>query len=238
MLSSSVTRFPAKAGRLVVTMIAAAGLVAGCQSGPVARMLAKPDRTTFRTPTVRTEEARTIASQATGQQTPEQQELLNTLARSIQTESDPLVREALIESIARFPMPLADQVIEAGLNDPDAGVRRQCCESLGQRGKAASAPALARVVRGDENLDVRLSATQALGGIKAPESATALVAALEDDSPALQYAAVQSMRSVTGKDFGGDVAAYLAYAKGDETPVVAAKPESGAGGFLRRFSPF
>lgn len=213
-------------------------LSAGCQTGPISRMLARKDQTTYRTPTVRSNEAIALAAKSTGEESAEQQEILNELARRIQSESDPLVRETLIQSIASFPMPLADQVLEAGLRDSDAGVRQQCCRSLGSRGRPASAAALAQVIRNEEDLDVRLAATQALGNIQSPEAAQALVAALEDNSPAMQYAGVQAMRGATGKDFGGDVSAYLAYARGEEAPMVATKPEPTSGNFLRRLSPF
>jgi HEAT repeat protein len=65
---------------------------------------------------------------------------------------------------------------------------------------------------------VRLAATEALGKIKSPDSVKALAAALEDRDPALQYVGVQSMKSVTGKDYGPDVQAWRQVASGGTPP--------------------
>ena len=200
-------------------------------------LFASRDRTTFKTPGVRTDEALAIAASATGADTPDQQELLADLARRIQSERDPLVREAIVDAVARFPMPLADQVLQAGLSDADAGVRQHCCHALGQRGLSTCVPALARLAKEDEQFDVRVAATQALGNLKSPEAVQALVVALEARDPALQYAGVEAMRSATGRDLGGDVQAYVALAKG-ETPVVATVPAESSGNPLKRWSPF
>lgn len=219
---------------LPVSVAACVAALPGCQLGLFG---AKPDRTTYRTPALRVEEAHALAAQASGENTPEQQEMVNELGRRIQHEGDPLVREALMDAIARFPMPLADQVLTAGLTDPDPGVRQHCCSALGARGMAAAVPELARVAASDDEFDVRVAATHALGDIKSPAAVKALVASLEDSNPAMQYAGVEAMRSATGQDLGGDVRAYVALAKG-ETPQVATKPASPAAGFLESLSPF
>ena len=224
--------------RHVLTLLAiVCCLSTGCQSSPLGSLFARQDRTTYRTPALRAGEAQAIAAQATGVDSPQQQELLNDLARRIQAEQDPLVRESLVDAVAAFPMPLADQVLMAGLSDTDSGVRTHACQALGARGSASAVAALGRVASQDDDFDVRVAATKALGGIQTPESVQALVASLEDSNPALQYAAVDAMRSASGQDLGGDVRAYLAYAKG-ETPVVATKPESAGSSFFRRLSPF
>lgn len=213
----------------------------GCQSGPLSRFAWSPfpqkDRTTYETPRKRMDAALALGKQANGKDTPEQQQLVGTLARQLQSEPDPLVRDATIKAVARFKTPLAAQVLQAGLNDPDPIVRRRACREIGRRGDGAQAQALAAVVRADDDLDVRIEAVRALGSINAPETTTALVAALESDDPAVQFAGVESMRRVSGKDLGGDVRAYLAYAKG-ETPTSEEGSKTSIASRLRRLSPF
>lgn len=229
------------ASTLTPVCLIAGALLVGCQSGPIAPLFAKKDRTSFVTPDQRIAKAEAVADSARGAAAEQQQTLLNDLAREIQTETDPLVREALVASIAQFPQPLADQVLTAGLADPDAGVRQQCCRALGKRGQASSAAELARVAKSDESFDVRIAATKALGELRAPEAVQALVASLEDSDPAMQFAGVQAMRAATGKDFGGNVEAYLAYARGDEAAAtsIATRPRPGnQSSFLQRLSPF
>jgi HEAT repeat protein len=186
---------------------------------------------------MRMEEALAVGKQSTGKDTPEQQQLVGDLARQIQSEPDPLVREAIVKSVSRFQTPLAAQVLSAGLKDTDPLVRRRCCQLIGERSEASQAAALASVLQSDSDLDVKIEAVRALGHIQSPETTAALIGALESEDPALQFAGVESMKKVSGKDYGGDVRAYLAYAKG-ETPVSDQENQTSVASRLRRFSPF
>jgi HEAT repeat protein len=130
-----------------------------------------------------------------------------------------LVRSSIIQTISEFRVPLAQQVMEAGLGDNDAVVRMASCRGLGKRAAAASVPQLGQVLRGDKNQDVRMSAAEALGRIKSPEALQALVAAVDDRDPAMQYVGIQAMKSISGKDFGGDIAAWKQLAAGGDPPL-------------------
>ena len=194
--------------------LATTTLAIGCQSvsWPALGGIQK-ENTSYRTAAMRTDAIRDMASQATGVDTPEQREIANQLARQIQVEPDPLVREAIVETIAKFRTPLASQVLVAGLQDADTTVRRKCCKALGSRGEVSAIPVLQRILESDENIDVRLAAVRALGGIESPQAVAALAVALDDRDPAIQFAGVQSMKSVSDQDFGGDVASWLQYAQ-------------------------
>jgi len=169
---------------------------------------------------MRLDAVRQIATQSTGTDSQDQRDRTDQLARQIQIEPDPLIREAIIETISRFRTPLSGQVLTAGLNDTDEAVRLACCRALGARGESASITSLAAVLQKEESIDVRLAAAEALGNIKSPEAVQALVVALDDRDPAMQYVGVQSMRSITGKDYGGNVQAWRQVAAGEvpETP--------------------
>lgn len=219
---------------LMTWWLAAAG---GCTSLSYPQMWPFPehDRTTYHTPSMRVDAVRQFAERSTHVDSPEQQKLTDQLARQIQIEPDPLVRLAVVETIAEFRTSMAQQVLEAGLDDEDHAVRIACCQVLGSRGDAASIPKLAAVLRSDQGVDVRLAATAALGKIKSPESMPALLAALDDRDPALQYVGVQSMKSVTGKDYGPNVEAWRQVATGgtppaEEVPSIAQR--------IRGMSPF
>lgn len=226
---------------LVAATLVTAAVLSGCQTAPLGGLawnpFAEKDRTTYRTPQTRIDEALAVGQRATGEDTPEQRELVVDLARRIQSEPDPLVRKAIVMSVAKFNAPLAHQVLEAGLTDDAPVVRRQCCQELGRRGDPAGVAPLARVVRSDGDIDVRIAATQALGRIESPETTAALVPALEHTNPAMQFAGVESMQQVTGKDFGGHVKSYLAYAKG-ETPPPRPEEETSIAQRVRNLSPF
>jgi hypothetical protein len=196
-----------------------------------------PERklTTFHTPSMRVDAVHAFAQQSTGVDSPEQRQITDQLARQIQVEPDPLVRQAVVTSIAEYHTPMAQQVMEAGLNDENAAVRVACCRSLGKRAEAISVNALAGALKQDKDVDVRMAAADALGKINSPDSMKALAVALDDRDPALQYAGVQSLKAITGRDYGPDVQAWRQVATGEKppapyTPSVAER--------LRKVSPF
>jgi len=183
-----------------------------------------PERelTTYHTPAMRVDAVKEFALKSTGVDTPEQREITDQLARQIQVEPDPLVRQAIVRTIAEFRTPMAQQVLEAGLGDDNKAVRIECCRELGKRAEAPSVAALATALRADKEQDVKVAAAHALGKIKSPEALQALTAALDDRDPAMQYVGVQSMKSLTGKDYGPDVQAWRQVAAGGELPAPAA----------------
>jgi HEAT repeat protein len=181
------------------------------------------ERTSFHTPAMRIDTVKQFAAKADGTDSKDQRAMTDQLARQIQIEPDPLVRESIVRAAAEFKTPLAEQMIEAGLGDENAAVRIACCQVLGKRADAAGVPKLAQALRGDKDNDVRLAAAQALGHIKTADSKAALAVALEDRDPAMQYAGVQSMKSITGKDYGPDVQAWRQVAAGG-TPPEATSP--------------
>ncbi len=211
--------------------------LAGCQSVPWPQVWPFPERerTTFNTPALRVDAVEQFAMRSTGVDSPEQREITDQLARQMQVEPDPLVRRAVVRAIAEFRTPMAQQVLEAGLADEDRAVRVACCRALGVRGEAASVATLANVLRNEKDIDVRLAAAEALGSIDSPESIQALVIALDDRDPALQYVGVQSLKAITGEDYGGDVEAWRTAATGG-TPLAPQTPSLAER--LRRVSPF
>jgi hypothetical protein len=221
----------------ILALVAALMTLSGCSPlrWPNVWPFPEPERTAFLTPAIRVDTIRQVAGKADGTDSPEQRELTDQLARQIQIEPDPLVRRAIINAMTDFKTPLAQQVLEAGLRDTDAGVRMVSCKSLGERGDAQTVGKLANALREDRDLDVRLAAAEALGNIKSPEAAQALIVALDDRDPAMQYVGVESMKSLTGKNYGNDVKTWRQVAAGEkpdtpETPSIATR--------IREMSPF
>jgi len=196
-----------------------------------------PERklTTYNTPAMRADAVRAFAMKANGTDTPDQREITDQLARQIQVEPDPLVRQSVIKAMAEFKTPMAQQVLQAGLNDENEAVRIECCHALGNRGDAASVTSLATALRVDKNADVKMSAAKALGKIKSPEAIKALAVALDDRDPAMQYVGVQSLKSITGKDYGPDVQTWRQVAAGGTPP---ATPAPSIADRMRNMSPF
>jgi len=204
----------------ILLFVCATSVVGGCRAIPWPNVWPFPERkqTTYQAPAMRIDAIREFATRSTGIDSPEQRQITDQLARQMQIEPDPLVRRAVVETIAEFRTPMAQQVLEAGLNDDHPSVRIACCRALGRRGESESVAPLAQALRSDAEQDVRLAAAEALGRIKSPEAVQALVVALDDRDPALQFVGVQSMKSITGKDYGPDVQAWRIAATGGTPP--------------------
>ncbi|MBI2481698.1 MAG: HEAT repeat domain-containing protein, partial [Planctomycetia bacterium] len=105
----------------------------------------------------------------------------------------------------------------------DAGVRIAACRAWGRRGGPEALDVLARTVSNDSDLDVRLAATTQLAKFQDRQSLEALAVALNDKDPALQHRAVQSLKSVSGRDYGDSVPAWRDYVEG-RSPVLPEPP--------------
>jgi HEAT repeat protein len=101
------------------------------------------------------------------------------------------------------------------VEDRNTSVRLQAVKAWGDRPAAEAVPVLAEVLASDTNTDVRLAATRALGQFRDPAAVRPLSVALEDSDPALQLRAVQSLKKITNRDLGADLAAWRRFARGE-----------------------
>ncbi len=140
------------------------------------------------------------------------------LAREIQQEQDPLVRLHIVRALAKIPDATASAVLHAGLEDPEKLVRVACCEAWGQRGGPEAVQELTTVLEAESDVDVRMAAARALGETKNTAAVAPLASVLSDNDPAIQRRAIQSLKAVSGKDYGYDVQAWRQYAAGESVP--------------------
>lgn len=180
------------------------GGLTGCSLWP----FPAKDHTSYATPAKRVTEIEQIAAQAAISDAAEQQRLTQMLAEKIQAEPDPLVREEIVRTAARFQSPLVERILLASLNDNDPYVRQTGCRLLGSRGTGSAVAELGRVAREDSEIDVRLAATRALGELQDPAAVPHLTAGLHDLDPAIQLTTVESLQLASGQDLGSDVGAW------------------------------
>ncbi|MCC7086204.1 MAG: HEAT repeat domain-containing protein [Pirellulales bacterium] len=167
----------------------------------------------------RVDELKTRAKKVS-QASPQEQEAFATeLAQNMKNETDVLVRIAMIDVLSQIRTPTADAVLYAGLRDPEVDIRVACCEAWQTRPHPETTRILAETLGSDTNLDVRLAAARALASAEDKEAVKALGRALEDNDPAMQYVAVASMKSVTGKDLGNNVDDWRQLAKQPDPPL-------------------
>ena len=159
------------------------------------------------------EELKTVREQAKTLPPAEQQRYVQEMKQRLPQEQDPLVRMQIMDTLAEFPGPEAVAVMQAGMADSSPEVRIAGCKALGRRKGPDAVKELTRVLQSDTDIDVRIAATRALGETGDQAAVATLGEALNDSDPALQYRAVQSLKSISGRDYGSDMNAWKAYAK-------------------------
>jgi len=142
------------------------------------------------------------------------QQLLHALA----ADPSPLYRRHVVRTLSALPTPAANEGLRRAIQDSDPSVRIAACEAWASRGGDESLRLLSGVVGSDADLDVRIAATRELANFKSPAAVHALGLALDDPDPALQHRAVQSLKTVTGEDFGNNVPAWRQFVRGGPVP--------------------
>lgn len=145
----------------------------------------------------------------------EQERLAIEMADRLRDEQHPVLRGDIIRTLAVLPSPTAAEALKQATADNDPDVRIIACEAWGKRGGGEARQALAQVLGSDTDPDVRLAATRELGRFKLDQEAMqALKLALDENNPALQNRAVESLKNMSGKDYGTDMVAWREYIDG------------------------
>ncbi len=154
----------------------------------------------------------------------EQQKASSEIAQALSNEDDTLVRAQMLRTIAVMPTKTAGAMLAAGLQDSDRDVRVACCEAWGQRGGDDAVRLMTDAFANDADVDVRLAAARALGELKDPRAVQTLGGALDDQNPAIQYRAIESLRKITGKTYI-DIKDWRQFVQGKEPeqPSIAAR---------------
>jgi HEAT repeat protein len=188
--------------------------VAGCANRSWMPFHTEPDRLDgVPSPSERVAKLQKLAENAKTTEPAQKQKIAEELAQEIKKEDDALIRAEIVRTLATYPSPAADAILRAAVNDPDVDVRVMACGVWGKRGDAEAAKLLGGVLTSDIDREVRLAAARALGQTHDPAAIASLGTALEDSDPAMQYRAVISLRSVSGRDFGNDVNLWREYVK-------------------------
>jgi hypothetical protein len=196
------------------------GALAGCVNGPFYRMWYQKqwDEDEKYGPTfyTRLDELQVWRNKAKSMSADEQARVAQQLTQALAQDSCSTYRSEVVRTLAVFTTPAAMDGLRLAIKDKEPSVRTVACHALGKHRDRDALQALSEVVVNDQNRDVRMAAARELGDFKEQEAVRALGLALEDTDPALQHLAVQSLRSVTGKDFGDSVPAWRQFVRGEQ----------------------
>ena len=135
---------------------------------------------------------------------------------------DPLVRAAAIQALGRHGSEADAVLVAKNLSSTFRQVKLAAAKALQRLHDPAVADTLwPRLVDDSEDPDVRTEIAVALGQYPTPAVFNALVAALSQRELAVNLAANDSLRSLTGQSIGADEEAWIAYRAGAPEPFVA-----------------
>jgi hypothetical protein len=209
-------------------------LCSGCMDGPFYAMNSampwtqrawRQDEEYGATFTTRVAEFETLKAQIPSMPQEEKERWSNILSEMMDTETSPELRRLSVECLAMISSPIADEGLTKASEDKVDKVRITACKAWLQRKSDTSKKMLTQIAVSDQSPSVRIAALEALGETAGGVAKEAFEMALEDNDPAIQFQAAQSLKQITGEDFGGDIEAwqnYLANSPGfPEEPKVA-----------------
>jgi hypothetical protein len=130
---------------------------------------------------------------------------------------DPLVRAAALQALGRHGDPEDAVLVAKSVTSPFRQVRLAAAKALQRLHDPAVADTIwPRLVDGSEDADVRVELAIALGQYATRDSFEALCSALDDRELAINLAAADSLRLITGADFGLEPGRWRAWR--DATP--------------------
>ncbi|MFG0329271.1 MAG: HEAT repeat domain-containing protein [Phycisphaerales bacterium] len=133
-------------------------------------------------------------------------------------DTDPMVRAAAALALGLHGEPVDAERLVALLTDDSAIVRVEAAQSLQRlHNPVAIGPLLDRL-RNDTESDVRMAAANALGQYAEPRVVEGLIAALDDESLAVNHHARRSLRFLTGKELGLEPEEWLAWYRASSDP--------------------
>lgn len=213
------------AGRLLCSLavLSCAALATGCVDGPAPGLASynpwvtkdwKEDEKYATTYHTKVQQLAELRGRAPTLPPEEQQRLSTELAVEVQREKAVVMRSEIVRTLSAFPTQQARAAIQLAANDADPYVRRAACIALAQTPDADALQILSQTLANDTDTDVKIVAARELSKFRDPQAAQALATLVDDNNPALQQTAMDSLRTVTGKDYGYSASAWREYMQG------------------------
>jgi len=200
---------------IIMGLCLAFSLISGCMGDPIYRLWHSKqwmdDENYGPTLYTRLDELSSIRKNADELGEAKREKIARQLMETLANDPSPLYRAQVVRTLAALSTPTAAEGLHLALQDKDPQVRIEACKAWARHGGAEAVTTLSDVLKNDSDLDVRLAATHQLAAFRDPAAVAALGVALDDADPAMQYRAMQSLKAITGKDFGNNVPAWRQY---------------------------
>lgn len=155
-------------------------------------------------PTVRAEMT-ALVDQAKVSSPADQQRVATRLSEMIQKDDRVLVRLHATQLLGELSPEVAMSAVAAATQDREPDVRVAACRVFGKMKTEDALTQLNSIMQRDEQPDVQIAAVRAMGQFKSQRAAQLLRYALESEQPAMQLAAADSLKLITGQKFGNDI---------------------------------
>lgn len=130
------------------------------------------------------------------------------------------LRSRAVVAVASIETEAALRALNAASSDEVEKVRLAACKSWQIRGdRAARDMLISMASKPDETTSVRQAAIEALSTFNDEDVKQTLAVLLDDRSPAIQYQVAQSLKEMTGADYGGDFESWKQYMAGLNPPL-------------------
>jgi hypothetical protein len=159
----------------------------------------------------RLEEIQRLRSQIRSMTTEEQTRWLESIEQLVGNDPSPEMRRHAVLALKGLSQQQADEIISNACKDESEKVRLAACEVLSAPPNPTRLTLLEKLARQDESMAVRIAAVERLGDFSSDQALPPLEEALRDKSPAIQYAAVQSLARTTGLKMSANVAQWRDY---------------------------
>lgn len=151
----------------------------------------------------------------------EQKQRSQELLHIMRNERNTILIAEIVRTLAVFPTEESLEALRMASMNGDSDIRVAACHGWAIKGGQEAIETLAQTLGSDTDNDVRIAAAHGLEKFRDPMAVRALGTALEANDPALQFRAVQSLKLVTGQDYGDSVPAWREFVQSGQAKPAA-----------------
>lgn len=167
----------------------------------------------------RLEEITVLQSRIPSMEVSEQEKWARLLQNIIASDKSPEMRAIACQTASMIPGPTSLKALNTAAFDQSEKVRLMACNGLKERADKESRDMLMTMASNSkESPSVRRAAIAGLSKFNDEEVKGTLARVLDDKSPVIQYQTALSLKTVTGRDYGGDIDSWREYMAGKDVP--------------------